>query len=235
MTRFCPLVIICLALVGCKDCNDEPPPPSVLVLVDFSTSARTLLPDYKRYLLEIVSKVPPGGQIVVGKIQRATVAHFDPFVNERIIGKPGLLDVQKDIEDQQRSQRERIQRVIDSVFSDPVYSPGTSILAGLSLVKEVLPFSKWRVLVLLSDMFHASEDLNLETARVNEGFIEQTISRLKNRGDIADLNGVSIYVAGATARTDDEYKLIKRFWERVFQEAGGTLKSYGRPLVNFSF
>lgn len=233
MIRFYTRLLLCLVLAGCNNAEQQPP-PSVLVLVDFSTSAKNLLPDYKKYLLQIVSKVPPDGHIVVGKIQKATVAQFEPIVNERLIGMPGLLDVEKDIEDDRRFQKERILQAIDSVFAAPVYSPGTSILAGLGLVNDVLPSSRRRVLVLLSDMLHASEGLNLETARVTEGFIGQTISRLKDRGDIPDLKGVSIYVAGATARTDDEFRQIRRFWERVFHESGADLRSYGRTLLDFS-
>jgi hypothetical protein len=234
MTRFCTLVIICLALVGCKECNNEPPPPSALVLVDFSASAKQLLPDYQKYLNEVITKIPHGGRIVVAKIQASTLARFEPFVNAQIPGKPGIMDVEKDVEDSQRRIRRQIQTAVDSVFSNPVFSPGTSILAGLGLVKETFPNAPRRVLVLLSDMLHASTDFSLENVRLTDALIDQTLGRLKQQeGKIPDLKGVAVYVAGATAKTDEQYNQIKEFWEKLFAQSGAELLSYSRTLLNF--
>ncbi len=232
MIRLRYLFLLCVML-GCNG-DTKQPSHAVLVLVDFSESAIHLLPKYKQYLLEIVSKVPPGATIRMGKIQKATVAQFEPFVDEMIPPLPGLFDVEKDIEDQQRAVRQRMQHAIDSVFANPAISPGTSILAGLGLVRETLPHGQRRVLVLLSDMLNTSSDFTLERTRVTDAFIEQTVARLKSQGRIADLKGVTVYVAGATAKTDDDYRQVRKFWERIFLESGAHLKNYGHTLLDFS-
>lgn len=232
-----PIIVLCALALSCNGNNHQTEKnkqaPAVLVMVDFSASAAQLLPDYRKYLYEIVAKIPPGGHVVVGKIERTTAASFDPFINEVIPGEPGLTDVEEDIRDEQRAVRSRIRRAIDSVFSNPQFSPGTSIISALGLVHEVYPSAGWRVLVLLSDMQHASSDFDLEKANITDKFIDETLAKLQQAGRIPDLKGVEVYVAGATARTDERYRQIRNFWEKLFKQAGVELKSYSRTLLNF--
>jgi len=83
-------------------------------------------------------------------------------------------------------------------------------------------------------MLHASTDFSLENVRLTDALIDQTLGRLKQQeGKIPDLKGVVVYVAGATAKTDEQYRQIKKFWEKLFAESGAELKSYSRTLLNF--
>lgn len=223
--------------VSCHGNKQEAPKaplsPAVLVMVDFSQSAASLLPDYKRYLDEIVGRIPAGGRINVGKIQKATVASFEPFISEVVPGEPGLMDVEEDVRDEQRAVGLRIRRAVDSVFSSPTFSPGTNIISALGLVHDVFPNSDRRVLVLLSDMQHTSSDLDLEKANITDKFIEATLAKLQQAGQLPDLKGVEVYVAGATAKTDERYNSIKKFWLKLFAQAGAEVRSYSRALLNF--
>lgn len=226
------IILVSILLFSCGG-NVKQPPPSVLVMVDFSESAKPLLPDYKKFLGEILSKVPAHGRIVVGKIQKTTEASFEPFVNRVIPGDPGLMDVEEDVRDQQRALQRTIQLAIDSVFGNPTFSGGTNIVSALRLVKQVFPQSDRRVLVLLSDMQHVSSEFNLEKAALTGNFVEETLGRLQQAGRIPDLKGMAVYVAGATAKTDERYNQIKEFWDRLFAQSGAELKTYSRTLLNF--
>jgi hypothetical protein len=56
---------------------------------------------------------------------------------------------------------------------------------------------------------------------------------LKRQDRLPRLDGVEVYVAGARAPTEEQYRAVKKFWFRVFEETGIQVKSYGYSLLNF--
>lgn len=227
------VAVLFLACNGKREKTDDSMSPALLVMLDFSNSSSTHLSLHKKHLEEIIAKLPSGGRLVAAKIQKTTEASFVPFIDATIPGEPGLMDVDLDVRDRQRAVQETIRKGLDSAFSNPTFSPGTNIVPALGLAKQVFPTFTRRVLVLLSDMQHVSSDLNLERAAMPDQFIDETVTKLKQTGRIPDLKGVVVYVAGATAKTDEQYRQIKKFWEKLFAESGAELKSYSRTLLNF--
>lgn len=231
MRRLILLCTVMLVPLGCTRVKVEA--PSVLVMVDFSLSAREDLPRYRNYLDAIFNAMPPKSRLVVGKIAETTEATFDPFIDVAFPDESFWTTNPEEVEEQKHSIRTDFQERCEDVFRSPALSQFTNIVSAFGLVDHVFPTSKRRILVLLSDMLHSSTDFDLETAKITEQYIETTVQRLKQQGSLPRLDGVELYVAGARAPTDDRYRAVKKFWYRVFQETGVHLASYGHSLSNF--
>jgi hypothetical protein len=218
--------------VGCK--YKTTPEVDVLVMVDFSVSARPDLPKYQTYLHVILNEMPPKGRLVVGKIGEKTESKFEPFIDETLPDESFWRTNPLDVEEEKESIRKRFDARCEEAFRDPQLSPYTNIISVLSLVNQVFPDPKRRrVLVLLSDMLHSSTDFDLEKAKITDEFIEATVDMLKRQDRLPRLDGVEVYVAGARAPTEEQYRAVKKFWFRVFEETGIQVKSYGYSLLNF--
>lgn len=224
--------ILCAAITALS-CTKKIEAPMVLVMVDFSVSARQDLPEYQEYLSVILNEMPANSRLVVGKIGATTEATFDPFIDETFPDENFWTTNPDDIADEKEAIRKRFEMRCQEVFQDPTLSPRTNIVSALSLMNRVFPNSKRRILVLLSDMLHSSTDFDLDKANVTDEYIEATMAMLKQQDRVPRLIGTEIYVAGARAPTDERYRAVKKFWDRVFQEAGAQLKSYGHTLLNF--
>ncbi|MCS6805507.1 MAG: hypothetical protein RMM98_16015 [Acidobacteriota bacterium] len=227
------LLFLCVTIlcIGCNKTKIET--LGVLVMVDFSVSARPDLPDYRKYLSVILNEMPADSRLVVGKIGETTEATFDPFINETFPDEDFWTTNPQDVADEKEAIRKRFETRCEEAFQNPTLSPWTNIVSALSLVKQVFPDSKRRVLVLLSDMLHSSSDFDLEKVNITDEYIEATIDRLKREDRLPRLDGVEVYVAGARAPTDERYRAVRKFWGRVFEETGVQLKSYGHTLLNF--
>jgi len=229
------LLLFC-AVIFCVGCNKKASveAPHVLVMVDFSLSARQDLPEYQKHLRVILNEMPPNGRLVVGKIAEKTESEFTPFIDETFPNESFWRTNPLDVEEERESIRKRFDARCEEAFRDPALSRYTDVVSALSLVNQVFPDSKRRVLVLLSDMLHSSTDFDLEKAEITDEFIEATVDMLKRQDRLPRLDGVEVYVAGARAPTEERYRAVRRFWLRVFQETGAQLKSYGHPLLNFT-
>jgi len=227
------LLFLCAAILcfGCDKAQVEA--PNVLVMVDFSLSARQDLPEYQKHLYVILNEMPPNSRLVVGKIVETTEATFNPFIDERFPDENFWTTNPDDVAEEKDSIRKRFDARCEEAFRSPRLSQRTNIVSALSLVNQVFPTAKRRVLILLSDMLHSSTDFDLEKDAITDKYIEDTINMLKRQGRLPRLDGVEIYVAGARAPTEERYLAVRKFWLRVFQETGAQLKSYGYPLLNF--
>ncbi len=229
------LLLFC-AVILCVGCNkkDAVEAPRVLVMVDFSLSARQDLPEYQKHLRVILNEMPPNSRLVVGKIVEKTESEFAPFIDETFPDESFWWTNPEDVKEEKESIRKRFDARCEEAFRNPTLSPYTNIVSALSLVDQIFPNAKRRVLVLLSDMLHSSTDFDLEKATITDEFIETTVDMLRKQDRLPRLDGVEVYVAGARAPTEERYRAVRKFWLRVFQETGAQLKSYGHPLLNFT-
>jgi len=108
---------------------------------------------------------------------------------------------------------------------------GTDILSTLQNVgDEVRSYPGYRtVLVILSDMLHATRELNMEGLQRMPG--PEWVERAASEGRLPELSGVCVLVAGARVDTPEAQR-VKAFWMDYFQATGATLldRNYGyRP------
>jgi len=197
----------------------------VLVLVDFSESARDELDFYHEQLHIIVNEMLANSSLVVGKITDKTEAVFNPFIDCEFPSENFWTTNPEDVKDMRDSIQTKFRTICSEIFRNPILSRETDILSGLGLIQDIFPTEKRRILVLLSDMLQCSKEFDLEKAEITEAYIRFNL--------IPNLQGVELYVAGARAPTQERYRAVKQFWLRFFAETGGELKSYAHPLLHF--
>ncbi len=104
----------------------------------------------------------------------------------------------------------------------------TDILGALCVASELLydGSAATRVLVVYSDMRNATQDLNLETRTIPDP--SPVLRDLENRRLLADLQGVSVYVAGADASGQNlaQWDSVRAFWTAYFGKAGASIIEY---------
>jgi hypothetical protein len=101
--------------------------------------------------------------------------------------------------------------------------PGwTDLMATLFDVSDLFRASRYQELrvVILSDMFQSTPELNMESAAIPDGAWIQT---RKQHGRLPDLTGACVVVVGAD-RNSDRGNDVFRFWEQYFREAGSALR-----------
>jgi len=96
-----------------------------------------------------------------------------------------------------------------------------------------------RILVLLSDMREDSNRYVFDREKLTTSRTERIIASERVNHGIADLRGVEVYVAGATADpTEDpeQVQQIQAFWQAYFRAAGTVLpdQRYAASLLDFA-
>jgi len=122
-------------------------------------------------------------------------------------------------------------------------TPRTTILDAMLLAQKVFLGEKARaasrrMLVIFSDMLEDDGQYRFDRMNLSPAVIQQILQREKAAGRVADLRGVTVYVAGATAdKKLDRRKIqqVEAFWRAYFLAAGTELKDerYGASLLNF--
>ena len=231
------VMLICIeGLLGCRADHrgDRSSQRQILIMVDFSISAKADQPAYKSYISQIISVVLPDTRVVLGKIVDNTEATFIPIADERF-PKYNMLTGNKIVYEEQKEAAVKILLArFDSVAQYTNYSKRTDIISSLRIAENLFRDSHGRkMIIFLSDMIEDTPAIHLETAAITDDYIRTTIERLRKQELIPDLQSYTIYVAGATARDNERYRAIQRFWEEVFRTAGATLKAYSRSLIDF--
>jgi hypothetical protein len=133
--------------------------------------------------------------------------------------------------------KEKIRREVDKLLSQKQGTLLTEILDSLNIADTIFHDEKERqkILVILSDMIQDSKDYKFDKDKITDEYINHIIrSRQKNKL-VPNLNGVKLYVAGASAADSDKFRAIQTFWARYFAESGADYSPhrYGHSLINF--
>jgi hypothetical protein len=108
-------------------------------------------------------------------------------------------------------------------------APGTDILGTLFVASEILRREIRRapgILIILSDMRNNTKVLNLEAPQLAAP--EDLLKAMEGQHQIADLSGVTVYVAGANGggRDLESWQIIKAFWTAYLEKAGAHCAGY---------
>ena len=231
---------------GCKNGTDvldtltgKAPAPTlgVLVLVDYSGSAKEFIDEYQATCSELVRSLPPNTRLVASKISGLTEATFIPMLNDTTPPELGVLTEPIEAESLKVRFNRTIDTKLDALFSGSSYSSSTDILSSLSIMKGLFPqdSSFRQVLVIFSDMIHETRELNLDRRKLQPSEIPDLVQKLKADGHIPHLPRSSVYVIGAYSADQEKYRTIRSFWEAVFQEVGMDLRNYGHSLTQFDW
>jgi len=120
----------------------------------------------------------------------------------------------------------------------------TTILDALLVAQKVFHGSRavaasHRILVLFSDMREDSIRYVFDREVLTAARTKQILSREETDHRIADLKGVTVYVAGATADRSgnpEQIRRIQAFWQAYFRAAGTELSDehYSASLLDFA-
>jgi hypothetical protein len=220
-------------LVSCQ-AEKGPPPKVVVVFVDVSASVKDF-DVYHDAWKKIVDRLTAGDRVLLGRITHETFTQFRPLVDESLPTFSWISDNSRDYDKKLKQTKERLSKVIDESLKAP-RSQKTDILNTSALADKIFHGDKRRaVLVLLSDMLEDSDAHNFEKVKVDETFARRVIEEKHRKGEMPDLKGATIYVAGASAKNAAKALEVQRFWLGYFKAANGNLspQNYGPALINF--
>jgi hypothetical protein len=105
----------------------------------------------------------------------------------------------------------------------------TDVLGALIVAAQIFqhtPRQGRRILVLYSDMRHATPGLNLESPQFIP--VKQTLAATEHRRLLADLKGVDVYALGVDGAKQEvtQWESLRQYWVAYFQKVGADLKGY---------
>lgn len=210
----------------------------VLALIDLSSSTAQggLRQEYLNHFeKKILPKMNLGDHLSVDRILDQSLSRSTMPIDVEFPA-PSLfeskLKLEKKAKDARRETLESFKQLLQSEKAEQ-----TDILSSLDIAKRVFDsYQKERkILVIMSDMIEETSRLNLLKTPPDKKMTDAFISRQKGEKRLPDLTGVTVYVAGATAKNQELYYKIQSFWMKYFKACGASLKekNYGRSLLKF--
>jgi hypothetical protein len=220
-----------------KSENSAQPPRLIVIFVDMSASAdqarRTVC---KEAFEKIYQNLRQGDRVVVGTITSQSYVEFKPAVDEEI-PKKTVWDNRLQYERSLTQAKERIRREVNKLLSQKQGTLLTEILDSLNIADIIFHEEKERqkVLVLLSDMIQDSKEYKFDKDKMTDEYINHIIQHRQKNKLMPNLNGVKVYVAGASAADSDKFRAIQTFWAHYLAESGADYSPhrYGHSLINF--
>lgn len=233
-----------LALSGCRDVAagmTSQKTSFVLVLLDVSGTTNSAREGYLLDLRSIMDQLRSGDSLWADQITENSLA------TSRIALKLDLpafdmLSQNRDEFDQKTKTLKEKARV-EAEYLMNGKTQRTTILDSLLVAQKVFHSARALtashcVLVVLSDMREDSNRYVFDRETLTAARTKQILAKEQADHRIADLKGVQVYVAGATAdRTGDpeQIRRIQSFWQAYFRAAGTELpdEHYAASLLDF--
>lgn len=207
--------------------------PSKVIVVLLDTSGSITADDqnlYQRSYDNLLDGLQAGDRLVLAAIGDKPLNRFSAHTD---LTSP-LTNVQFNDADALKKTKNTLganyKRLIDSANpSKLTYLLDT--IAATAEIFEHTPDSR-RILVIMSDMVEESTMVNFNKAPRNNAQDKALITRINHAGLLPQLEGVQVFVAGASGANGEHMMQLKSFWSTYFQSTGATLIQYGRSLVN---
>ena len=245
-TRALPVALLLAAAIplsaGCEDVpgfsGDEPPDTATLLLLDMSGEVDPETTG-ERYM-EIVDQVleETSGAFAVDTIDDNPLGNDGLPVNEVIEPFDSLADNQLAYEQEAEGLRDSINELV--MNDEP--SGGAAILDSLLAAQDY--FDNWseaetKRLVIVSDMIETSDRISSNRA-MNEETRQAFIEKDRASGDLPELDGVKVWVAGAGVNEAEGIKAnynrrITDFWLDYLAATGADASDerFGPTLVRY--
>jgi hypothetical protein len=202
---------------------------SVITVVDFSGSSKEQ--DYKnidefqknlKAVESLIIELQSGSEFMVVGITESSFRRPYILMNMRLGDDPGYFNEKLQAGKQHLINEWR--NISKDLRPDAKASDifGAIALAAYSLQVER---NNSKVLILLSDMRHCNDKVDLERMTVID---EALINKVEKKILIPDLTGVKVYVIGAHTIGKDPryYESLKQFWQQYFKRSGADLKLF---------
>jgi len=236
------IIIVLVVNLLVLSCGHQETGVQVIALLDFSGSLTDAeFGEYIKMLrLGLVQNLTINDAITLVPIDQAAETKF------QVIAHRDMQDFEKEIKSKigrykklksSEIKRKAFSALKDTLFQAPIqkrrnerklFRSETDILGAIS---EALPYwknadARPRVLFIFSDMVQESPDLNLKKMH-SEKEIDPSLTVLKEKKLVPELQNVSVFVCGATSKHISEYRLFRQFWEKYFSNTGAQLYAYG--------
>jgi hypothetical protein len=204
----------------------------IILLYDISTSPpKSDIALHDVTYEKIIEKLLPGDRFIIVEISDKSIGELIPVVDTtlpltgvRLNDEEAAVQVKRELaETYKRIKREK-------------RANRTQILDSLLFVNQIIATDAPReskVLVIISDMLEDSSDYNFEKLDLTPKVIEGITNEKRKSKMLPNLQGVKVYVLGASSANTKKYLKIQEFWTRYFNTAGAQLKAYGRMVPNF--
>jgi hypothetical protein len=220
-----------------KSENSPQNPRLIIIFVDMSDSAnqarRTVCKDA---FDKIYQNLRQGDRVVVGTITSRSYIEFKPTVDEEI-PKKTIWDNRLQFERKLSNTKEKIRRETNKLLSRERGTALTEILDSLNIADIIFHDEKERqkILVILSDMIEDSKEYNFDKDKITDEYISNVIGYRQKNNLMPNLNGVKVYVAGASAADSNKFRTVQTFWTRYLTKTGADFSPhrYGHSLINF--
>jgi hypothetical protein len=239
------LVAIAMTLASCqrgaaqKDTSDS---TFLFSLVDVSGTTSSNRASYASGFAKILSQMQGGDTLWADEITESSLATARIPIEAVFVPFSVFTANADDYPAEQNKQKAGLQAQIQQWIASQ-RTPRTTILDALLVAQKVFHGDKAktasrRILVIFSDMLEDDGQYCFDSMNLSSSTIRQIVEKERASGRIADLHGVIVYVAGATAdpRLDRRrIQQVEAFWRAYFSEAGTELSDerYSASLVNF--
>lgn len=242
------LFIFFALLFACNNSNTgNENTKTVVVLYDLSISADTLSrADYIAETKFITDAMQPGDVFMAHAITDKSIREKEELCNIRFpvntntsTNQFAKQEADKKINQlMEASRRDASEKINNALHNPQLQFKYTDIFSALVLAQQLFAnyTSENSILVIMSDMIESDSQYEFSKLELNEKKAQQIISELKNANAFPNLTGVTVYVCGANASSNNRYYAIRDFWKAYFTEAGAQLSdnNYGTSLKAFN-
>jgi hypothetical protein len=238
------MVALVLSLSACGGATAalKPRPTSfVLAFLDVSGTTKTVRNGYLKDANSVIDQLQAGDSLWADQITENTLATSRVPVQVNLPTFKILSQNQDEYDAQLKARKIQAHSDVQALLNGDTSK--TAILDSLRLAQKLFHGSRAatasrRVLVLFSDMLEDSDRYRFDHESLTVARIKQIIAREQADNRIADLKGVVVYVAGATAdRSVDPSRIgrVQAFWQAYFLAAGAELadEHYSASLLDF--
>ena len=223
--------------------------PSCVIFVLFDISGSTAIPKIRQRYFNDFQKILTalrGGELLIGDvITENTMATLSLPINESFPAYNPLahnpLTHKREMEKAIKIAQEKAKKLL--LESPP--APRTDLLNAFQAADKVFNGERCKavphkILVVFSDMIEQSSRYDFARENLTEKRIQEIIQTLKKQKQLPNLQGVKVWVAGATAAVKGglnpkKIYQIQDFWLAYFAACGADLtkERYSTTLLNF--
>jgi len=242
---------VALAAAGSlMGCGQKPPAAAVFVLFDLTGCIKdaAIQKRYEQGFTEMVAAVGQvkGGALVKGdKITHNTMATASYPITATFPAF-GVMKAQADVEDEIKDATKALGEQAKALLGEKPEQPNTDLMNAFQLADKVFngeecSAAPQKLLVVFSDMIEQSGRYDFSGIPLDDEAVQKIIAKEREGMRLPKLDGVKVWVAGATASTgaglsSDRILQIQSFWLAYFKACGADLtkERYAPTLLGFS-
>jgi len=206
----------------------------VMIFIDMSLSTLPDRENYRKHIETIVNRLKAGDRLTVCQITDQTIAEFAPIFDTTLPSFNFWTDNRTRYDKAVRDLSAQIMTTVDSVLQARPKVKKSEIINSFLICEQFMRNKQGKKsIAIFSDMQESSVDMEFSRDTVTAQYIHQAIVNLKSKDRIPKLKDVEVWIAGAYAKSTEQYFAVEQFWSRYIQETGAVLKSYSHTLIDF--